>query len=430
MRKTLSLLFTFTLLLNVLTPLSPFAADNDLDLDGEAAILMDYDSETILYEKNIHKQLYPASTTKILTGILAIENSDMDEVVTIDEEIVSLTDGSHIALDYDEEVTVEDLLHGLLIASANDAAVALGKHVGGSLDEFIKMMNDKAEELETVDTNFVNPSGLHDDDHVSSAYDLAIIGKYAMENKIFREIVNKPSYEIDSTNKQDEPRKIHSTNKFLYGNNKIEIDGEEIPIRYDGVSGIKTGYTPEAKNCLVTFAEQDGRKLIAVVLKSNNKKVYADTYKLLDHGFNDFTSQPLGHANEFIDNINIDNGELDFVPAILDKDVTHFLSDADVERIEKKVNLNKDLRAPIKQGESIGSLEYYLNEEIIARGNIIATMSVKSIATATFLQTLKDKWYLIILALLIFFRIIYIIRKSNQRKRKGKSLIKYSPNIR
>lgn len=428
MKKVTSLLLSLVLLLSLLTPYTTFAAGDELDLEGEAAILMDYDSETILYEKNMNKKLYPASTTKMLTGVLAIENSDMDEIVTIDDEIIDLTDGSHIALDYDEEMSVKDLLHALLITSANDAALALAKNVTGSLDDFIDMMNERAEEIGALNTHFVNPNGLHDDNHVSSAYDLALIGKYAMENQVFRDIVRKDHYEIGETNKKDETRNLYSTNRFLYGSGRIELDGEMVPIKYDGVSGVKTGYTNKAKNNLVTFAERDGRRLLAVVLKSNKKGVYADTHKLLNHGFYDFSKEVLGHANEFIDNIHIENGELPFAPAVLDKDVTYFVNSSKLDKIDKKVSLKEDLEAPIKKGETLGSLEYYLDGEVIAKGDIVSTTSIKALPSSILLGGLVKKWYITLPLILLVVGVIGKIRRSN-RRRRGKTF-RYSPPIR
>ncbi|HLS52547.1 MAG TPA: serine hydrolase, partial [Tissierellaceae bacterium] len=239
MKRYLILFIVFAVLLNTYS----FAVADDLSLNGEGAILIDYDSGRILYEKNAHKKLYPASTTKMMTAILTLEHGKMDDMVTIDPEIIGMTEGSHIALDYDEVMSVEDLLHALMIASANDAAAALGKYVAGSIDGFVKMMNDKARELGATNTNFTNPSGLHDDNHYSTAYDLYLIARYAMENKSFRELVKKSSYTIGPTNKKSEPRLLHTTNRFLYGNDRINVDGKTIPIRFDGVAGIKTGTT-------------------------------------------------------------------------------------------------------------------------------------------------------------------------------------------
>ena len=158
-------------------------ASEDLNLNGQAAILIDYESGAILYEKNMDERLYPASTTKILTAILAIEYGKMDEMVTVDPEVISLTKGSHIALDYYEEVSFEDLLNALLIQSANDASLALAKHIAGSIEGFVEMMNEKAKELGAKNTNFVNPNGLHNDNHYTTAYDMALIAKYAMANE-------------------------------------------------------------------------------------------------------------------------------------------------------------------------------------------------------------------------------------------------------
>ena len=153
---------------------------DDLNLVGEGAILIDGETGQILYEKNSHKRLYPASTTKIMTAILAIEKGNMEDTVTIDEEIVCLTDGSHIALDVGEEIKFEDLLNALLIESANDAALAIAKHISGSIEEFVQMMNNKAKEIGALNTNFTNPNGLPDEKHVTTAYDLSLIAKYAM----------------------------------------------------------------------------------------------------------------------------------------------------------------------------------------------------------------------------------------------------------
>lgn len=429
MRKVLTWILIFILLLNTYA----FANENqeDLNLNGEAAILIDYDSETILYEKNMHQQLYPASTTKMLTAILAIENGKLDDIVTIDPEIVSLTYGSHIALDYDEEMSVENLLHALLITSANDAALALGKYVSGSIDGFVQMMNEKAKELGAENTQFVNPNGLHDDNHFSSAYDLALIGKYAMENELFREITGKDTYTIPATNKKTEARNLYSTNKFLYGSEKINLNGQTIPISYEGVSGVKTGYTPEAKNCLVTFAERDGRRLLTVVLKADGKEVYADTHKLLNYGFTNFKEHSIAYANEFIDNISIENGEFPKVSAILDRDISYPMNNANLDNIERKIILIDDLKAPIEEGGLLGTVEYYLEDQLIGQGNLISTLSIKSATPTTLLGKILDKWYIFVFALLFITRVIYMINRSRgrRRRRKGK-LFGYSPNIR
>lgn len=427
LKKVFSLALAFILLLNTYA----FVHADELNLSGQASLLIDYDSGIVLFEKNPHEKLYPASTTKILTGILAIENSNMDDIVTIDPEIISLTAGSHIALDYDEEMTVENLLHALLIQSANDAALALGKHVAGSVDGFVKMMNDKAKELGAVDTNFVNPNGLHDEQHVSSAHDLAIFAKYAMENETFREITGKSSFTIPPTNKKTEPRYLYSTNKFLYGNEKINLDGQTIPIKYEGVSGVKTGYTGNAQNCLVTFAEKNNQKLLAVVLKSDGKEVYTDTHKLLNYGFNNFSNTFIGHANEFIDNVSIDNGHLPLVSAILKENVSYPLHSNSLDRIEKKINIDKELKAPINKGDNLGKVEYYLDGNLIGEGDIVSTFAVEALPPTNLIRKILDKWYLFVFAFIIIIRFGYIMNKSKRKRNRRRSKsFRYSHNIR
>jgi D-alanyl-D-alanine carboxypeptidase (penicillin-binding protein 5/6) len=407
-----------------------FAIEDNLILSGESALLIDYDTGGVLYEKNPNGKLFPASTTKIMTGILAIEKGHMKDMITIDPEVIDLTYGSHIALDYDEEVSFEDLLNAMLIASANDAALALGKHISGSIEDFVKLMNDKAKEIGAINTNFVNPNGLHDDNHVTTAHDLALIAKYAMENEVFRSIVGKSSYTIGPTNKKDETRYLYSTNKFLYGSEKINLDGQIVPIKYDGVLGIKTGYTDEARNCLVTFAEKNGQRLISVVLKSNGKEVYADTHKLLNYGFNNFDNLIIGHANEFIDNISIENGEVPYVSTVLDKDIIYPLNANNIKKIEKKIILNEKIEAPISKGDILGNVEYYLNNDLIGKGNIISTLKVESIPHMKFYQKILDKWYLVVFTLLIIFRALYLLDKSKKRRKRRKNrVLGYSPNI-
>src|SRR5699024_9757665 len=307
----------------------------------------------------------------------------------------------------------------------NDAALALSKHISGSIDDFVSLMNDKAKELGAFNTHFINPNGLHDDDHYSTAYDLYLISRYAMKNEIFREIVNKDQYEIDANNKKDEVRLLHSTNKFLYGNEKVDIDGKTIPIKYEGVAGIKTGTTREAKNCLVSFASRDEKNLISVVLKSNGKEVYADTYKLLDHGFKNFNNVILAHSNEFIENIDIKDGYIPLIPAILNQDIHYVLENEELDEIERKVNINKDLVAPISEGDVLGTVEYYIDNELVGEGDIVSTLSVNLAPSVNLFRTILNKCYILIPILIILFGIFQIRRRAKLRK-KSKSFYSYT----
>ncbi len=246
---------------------------------GEAGIVMEASTGTILYAKNIHAQYYPASITKILTALLVIENCEMDEIVTIPHDAVYMEDkGSHIALDEGEELTVEDCLYGMLLASANDAAYALAEHVAGSIEAFADMMNARAAELGCQDSHFVNPHGLPNEQHLTSAYDMALITKEALKYDIFRKISETTFYEIQPSEKQPDLIPMSNHHKML-------LNGQ---YHYEGVFAGKTGYTVAAKNTLVTCAGRDGMELICVTMKTEGRQVYVDTAALFDFGFENF----------------------------------------------------------------------------------------------------------------------------------------------
>lgn len=395
----------------------------------ESHVLMDYDSMTILDGKEIHKPMFPASTTKVMTAILALENGELDDIVTVDQEVVDLTYGSHIALEPGEELVLRDMLFALLLPSANDAALAIAKHISGSIDDFVQLMNNKAEEIGTQNTNFVNPNGLHDDNHVTTAYDLALIGRYAMENPEFREFVKTTEYTIPATKIKGEPRHIYTTNRLLRSTRNIELDANKVPITYQGAQGVKTGYTEEASNCLISYAERDGQRLIAVVLKSQGAQgVYVDTHKLLNHGFNNFQNVSIGSKNEFIGNVDISNGEIALVGGILEDNIVHPMKLEEVDDLDRRINLRSNLDAPIKEGEIIGIVEFYRDDEILAQGNILSTMDVDAASVLTsstsILDILISKWYILVIIFIVLIRISVLIkrRKRRRRRRSSKSL--------
>lgn len=416
MKKKILIIIALILLFNTYS-----FADADLSLVGEGVVMVEFDSGTVLHQKNMNTKLYPASTTKIMTAILAIEHGKMDEIVTIDSDVIDLTDGSHIALDYDEQMSVRDLLNALMVASANDAAAALAKHVSGSVDDFVDLMNQKAQELGATNTNFTNPSGLHDDNHYTTAYDLSLIARYAMANETFRELASKSTHTIDVTNKKDEPRYLYSTNQFFYGSMKIDINGQRIPIKYDGVVCGKTGYTSQARNCLVTMAERNGMKLLTVVLKSENPDVYADTHKLLNYGFNNFDYVAVGHANEFIDNLEIENGQHPYVSVVLEDNVNTILSSGSLDKIQRKISFNEDLSAPISKGDVVGRVDYYLDETLVGSANIVSTMDVAEQAPPKLHQVLISKWYILVFIALIVLRTYSIYSKAKRRRKRRSS---------
>ena len=420
LRKVVTLLI-IAIILNTYT----LAFATELSLDGQASILMDYDTKEILYEKNIDMQLYPASTTKIMTGILAIENGNLNDIVTVDQESVNLTEGSHIALEPGEKLTLEQLLYALLVQSANDAAYVIAKHISGSHEAFTRLMNEKAKELGAINTNFVNPNGLHEEGHVTTAHDLALIAQYAMNNETFRKFVNTVTYTIEPTNIKTEARYLKNTNKLLFGNETINLDGKYIPAKYEGASGVKTGTTSHAQSCLVSFAERNGQRLIAVVLKANGNNVYSDTHKLLNYGFTNYSNSIIGYKNEFVDNIRVENGIQGFVAGIIDNDFIYPLSAESINKIEEKITLRENLAAPISKDEILGTKEYFLEGRLIGKSNIISTMDIELDPATTLSHKILSKWYLFVFALLIFLRLIVLQTRKKRRSKRSSYRMPY-----
>ncbi|MCM1040201.1 MAG: D-alanyl-D-alanine carboxypeptidase [Roseburia sp.] len=266
-------------------------------ISAESAILMDADTGVILYAKNIHEKLYPASTTKIMTCLLAMENGNLDDMVTFSREAVFSVpaDGSNMGMDEGESITLEECLYGIMVGSANEVANAVAEYVSGSIDDFITLMNTRAEELGCTDTHFTNTNGLPDEDHYTSVYDLALISKSFFQNEMLSKISNTERYHFEPTATQ--PDDFYKKNKHSL------INGE---ISYDGILGGKTGYTDTARQTLVTCAEQNGMKLICIVFKEESPTQFTDTVELFDYGFQNFQVLDVSEneAKFNIDNVN------------------------------------------------------------------------------------------------------------------------------
>ncbi len=262
---------------------------------AQAAILMDANTGIILYAKNIHEKLYPASTTKILTSLLAMENGNLDDMVPFSHEAVFSVPlgGSNMGMDEGESITLEEALYGILVASANEVSNAVAEYVSGTMSDFADLMNARAAELGCTDSHFVNANGLFDEDHYTSAYDLALISSAFFQNEILCKISNTARYHFEPSETQPDD---------FYKNNKHQlINGE---ISYEGILGGKTGYTDESRQTLVTCAEQNGMKLICVVFKEESPNQFTDTVELLNYGFQNFQ---ILNVSENEEKFNIEN---------------------------------------------------------------------------------------------------------------------------
>lgn len=276
----------FSLLLTALWPSGPAFALSAGDIQSTAAVLMDADTGQVLYQKQMNEKHKPASITKIMTCLLALEKGDLTDTFTMSYDAVFDVprDSSHIALDVDEELSLKDALYALMLESANEAANGIAEYISGSMTDFAKRMTERAAELGAKNTNFVNANGLEDAEHYTTAYDMAMITREAIKHPDFITIAGTTRYDMQPTNKQKEVRNFNNKNKMIYGNSSFT---------YEGILGGKTGYTSAAKNTLVEVARRDGRTLIAVMLEAPSANAtFADARLLLDYGFDCFTPYP------------------------------------------------------------------------------------------------------------------------------------------
>lgn len=286
-KKIAALCAALLLALGAAAPVSAGEAAVPPPLSAGAACLMDASTGQILYEKNMDAQLPPASITKIMTVLLGVENGNWDDVVTMtDASVFSVPrSASHLALTPGEQLTLEQALMGAMLPSANDAANGVAETIGGTIENFVEMMNARAAELGARNTHFVNANGLDDPAHLTTARDMALITRAALQNSEFVRVFSTAEYVIPATNKQAEARNIGASNKMIFDFTKYY---------YPGIIGGKSGYTTEAGHTLVSAAERDGRTLISVVLaEPKNAAMYEDSVALLDYGFDAFTSVTL-----------------------------------------------------------------------------------------------------------------------------------------
>lgn len=387
-------LWTLLAIFLILFAAKPSPAAAEPEVVGEAAVVMDSRNGQVLFEKNSHQRIYPASTTKTLTAIIALENGRLDDMVSIPNDACNI-EGSAIGLQEGEKISLEDLLYALMLNSGNDSAVAIARHVGGSVDGFVQMMNTKSAELGAVNTHFNNPNGLPEPNHYSTAYDMALISRYAMQNPEFRKIVATKIKTI----RRNDPK----AQTFLDNHNKMLW-------RYEGAIGIKTGYTVEARQCLVSAAARQGRELIAVVMKSEGNNIWTDTKNLLDYGFDHFNSLSLTEAGKFVTDAPVRFGVSEVVPVQTGYSLTYnFPGDKQAE-FRQEVVLKENITAPVKAGAKLGELAFYSGDRELGRVDLVAQQEVK--------RRISAHWWPWLLLALGLFVILAIIRYHSNARRK------------
>ena len=383
--------------------------ENVPNIKSPSAILINLNTGKILYEKNVNEKMYPASLTKVMTAILTLENCDLNEVATVSYDAVMSISAGYVSanLQIGEEITVEDLLYVLMVGSANDVAIVLAEHISGSVEDFSVLMNEKAKELGATSTNFVNPSGAHEENHYSTAMDLALISKYAMQNETFRKLVSTTAYTLPATNKYDKnDRYFSTTNALLYDNDYF----------YKYATGVKTGFTTPAKNCLIASANKSGLELLTVVLGATQNEQglsnrYLDTINLFEYGYDNYTLKEIIKTGGIVQTINVSNATRDTkkLDAIVANDIFALTNTNDNNIIPlPEVHFNEQLKAPIKKGDVIGFVKYTV-EGTDYTADLIANSDVE-----------KSYSFIIILSFFIASILIYLILTlaKNQKMKK------------
>jgi len=437
------------LILNINIFQTPIYGDSpNLDIFGEAAILMDVKTGEVLYSKNEDTQLYPASITKLMTALIAIESKKPTDIIIMSKEAVyNIEPGSsHIGLDVGEQINLDQGLHALLLASANESANAIGELCDGCIEDFAKHMTKRAKELGAKNTNFTNPHGLHDPNHYTTAYDMALIGRQVIQQPYFQEIMQQKTYQIPPTNKTEEIRYLSQQHRLMNEQRDSRM------FREDVIAG-KTGFTNEAGNTLVTIAKRGDIELVCVVLKSNLANLYLDTNMILDYGFENFKRISLHQKNNIIDVLpmyTVKSGQLIHMANcnVGVEESISLLTDSGLKqrKIEPIISLPERIEKDASPGDIIGTIVYNYEGKPLSSSNlIIETLNyIPSIEPTIFPQKPKytipttkvpEGLNLILLslavAIILSSAIILNIKSSRRLKRVGhkKKTLRFSKNI-
>lgn len=341
-------------------------------IDAQAGIVMDMYSGRVLYEKNAYTRRSIASTTKIMTAIVALEYGNLDDEITISKRAASVW-GSTVGLKTGQSFKLKELLYALMLRSGNDAAIAIAEYIGGSVEEFANMMTSKAAELGAVNTSFRSPHGLDAQDHYSTAYDLAVITRYALQNDDFNKIVRTRTAYFNG-------REIGNTNELLS--------------LYPGADGVKTGYTGQAGRCLVASATRNSWRVISVVLGSptRSKRALSSKY-ILDYAFINYSLQMLLTRGEFISEVPVYRGNRKAVEITAAEQIVLPLREEEAAAIERVVDLPEQLKAPIREGDTVGSIRFVYEGKVLAEASLLAANSSRRLGFGDYFQKLLHSWY-------------------------------------
>lgn len=400
-----------------------------LNIEAKSYILIDSKTGHVISEYNADQKVYPASTTKIMTAILGIENANAEDIMTVSQYAIDNIGpgGMHIGLLHGEQLRFKDLLNALLIKSANETAFVIAESIGPTPEAFSAKMNERAKELGATNTNFVNPCGMDTDEksqsHLTTARDLALMARHAMTLPLFRETVGKSSCIIPPTNMHDEAITLISTNKLFNDRYKSEY--------YDKITGIKTGFTNRALLTLVSSAmNEDGMELISVILGCPTDAIYQYSKELLEYGFKNYSVYNLIAANSYVTSISVAdasfNPNLDIIAA---KDLSCVLpKDPDIwDNISKNIKIKDNVSAPVKKGTVLGSVEFVKDGVTLGDVNLVASRDIEKLiptevpshnTISKFENSIFAKVIVTLFFLVIGFFLLRIILKKISRSRR------------
>ncbi|MGL5347486.1 MAG: D-alanyl-D-alanine carboxypeptidase family protein [Peptostreptococcaceae bacterium] len=355
--------------------------NSSMNVSSKSAVLMDVGSGQILYEKNSHEKLPPASVTKVMTMLLIVEALDsgkikLDDKVQISENSASMG-GSQIFLEPGETQTVDNLLKGIAVASANDACVAMAEYVAGSVEDFVGMMNDKAKVLGMKDTNFVNTNGLPVDNHYTTAYDIALMSKELLKHDMISKYLTTWMDKVVVGKKQVAVG-LANTNKMIK--------------HYQGATGVKTGFTQQAKYCLSASAKRGDTHLIAVTLGAETSpERFKDASSLLNFGFANYESVKLCSKNDNIATLTIDKADENKICLVAKEDLTVLIKKGSSKDFTKKIKVNENPTMPIKKGTVLGQVEVYKDKQLVGKVDLVNTKDINKASYLQMLQRVIDK---------------------------------------
>ena len=440
-----SVFLLLILAVSLLTGPASAAEVPDPAIQAKAALLVDANTGRMVYGKNEHEELYPASLTKIMTALLTLEAVDsgqlsMDQPITVTESALEglAADGSTAGIRAGEVLTVEQLLECMLIVSANEACNILADWYAGSIPAFVDAMNAKAEELGCVDTHFVNPSGLHDPDHYTSAWDLYLITKAAMQYPEFMEICDSAKAVIPATNLSKE--------RTLYTTNHLLSTWRVIGYRDKRAHGIKTGSTSDAGHCLISSAQEGELHFVSVVMGAErieengvgNLLNFSETSHLFDYGFKNFAYRTILEDKEIIQEVPVSLSKTDYVTVHPANNVESlFPRDLDPAELDRVISLPETVEAPVTAGDKLGTMELRDGDTVYAAVDLLASSDVTADKFMVFRHNVSlffkkpaVKTVAIVLAVLLVLLVIFRLTGLSRRRRYGRNARSYSRGYR